>query len=384
MIGISPAEKTVIGEIIPFSPAAEAGLQPGDEILSMDGVPNYSPGVFRDYASAHAGKTIQLGIQRPLPDGSSEQLTLDYTPILLPKTKPLFEVDYAAGNTVHKITFLPHYEKNNQNNLDSPAKPSRVTVFELPDYPYTVNGSLRIGDTVVRINGESVPSLQAFSKILQKSATEMLTFEIRRDGQATPVVVELKQPDDYKLVPSVRTLAPGFLRKPNMIIVEPTPGEQFVEKIQTTFTVLGSLFNRHSDIGVKDLTGPIGISRVLHRFSIEDLRLALMFTVLLNINLAILNLLPIPVLDGGHMLFATLAKLRGKQLPANFVAGTQGAFMFMLLGLMMYIIFYDTLRWMGDHDYQQRQIQNRAYYLDVVYPKSPESANASVNEPPAK
>lgn len=369
MVGISPSEKTVIAEIIPFSPAAKTNLQPGDEILSMDGTINYSPRIFIDYASAHAGESITLDVRRKLPDNTYQTIKVDYTPILLPQKKPLFEMSYNETGSSHQITFLPHYSKDDLEALDSPTTKSRITVFELPDYQYAAQGHLRVGDTIVSVNGETISSLKKLSDVIHKSATSTLAFEIMRGEQKRAFSINIKEPDSYKIIPAVEGIAPGFLRKPNMVIVEPNPIEQFNEKINTTFTVLGSLLNHQSDVGVKNLSGPIGISRVLHRFSIEDLRLALMFTVLLNINLAILNLLPIPVLDGGHMLFATIAKLRGKQLPVNLVAGTQGAFMFMLLGLMMYIIFYDTLEWMGDHDYKQKQIQNRAFYLETVYPE---------------
>ena len=88
--------------------------------------------------------------------------------------------------------------------------------------------------------------------------------------------------------------------------------------------------------------------RVLHRFSIDDFRRLLWFMVILNINLAILNLLPIPVLDGGHILFAVIEKLRRKPLPPKCILGIQNVFVMLFLGLMAYVIFFDLRRWQGD------------------------------------
>jgi regulator of sigma E protease len=79
-----------------------------------------------------------------------------------------------------------------------------------------------------------------------------------------------------------------------------------------------------------------------------DIRYVLWFTILVNVNLAIFNLLPIPVLDGGHMLFATIGKLRGRALPPEFIATTQSVFMVILFSMMIYVSFFDVRRWSRD------------------------------------
>jgi regulator of sigma E protease len=75
----------------------------------------------------------------------------------------------------------------------------------------------------------------------------------------------------------------------------------------------------------------------------------LWFTILININLAIFNLLPIPVLDGGHILFATIGKIRGRALPVNLIAAAQSIFIVLLLSMMLYVtVFGDLRRWASD------------------------------------
>ena len=101
--------------------------------------------------------------------------------------------------------------------------------------------------------------------------------------------------------------------------------------------------------------GAPGIMRLLHHFSTNDFRRLLWFIVLLNINLAILNLLPIPVLDGGQILFAILEKIRGKVLPLRWILTIQNAFVILFLGLMAYVIFFDLRRWQGDIEAKQAQ-----------------------------
>ena len=111
-----------------------------------------------------------------------------------------------------------------------------------------------------------------------------------------------------------------------------------------TFQTLGALLNSHSDIGPSKLSGPIGMARELRRQAQWDFRAVLAFTILINVSLAVLNLLPIPVLDGGQMLFATIGRLRGRALPINFVSATQSIFMVLILSLMLYVTIFGDLR----------------------------------------
>ena len=85
-----------------------------------------------------------------------------------------------------------------------------------------------------------------------------------------------------------------------------------------------------------------------------------------NINLAILNLLPIPVLDGGHMLIATVSKLVGKPVPEGFVAALQGFFMLFFVGVMFYVLYFDIMRWSGDNSEERLESLYKIYYTDNI------------------
>ena len=115
-----------------------------------------------------------------------------------------------------------------------------------------------------------------------------------------------------------------------------------------TVRTLWSLINPNSDIGFNKLAGPVGIFRIFHSAAEVGIRAVLMFTILININLAVFNLLPIPVLDGGQMLFATLGKLRGRALPAQFVMTAQSVFMVLLFSMIIYVSFFDVRRLVRD------------------------------------
>ena len=107
-----------------------------------------------------------------------------------------------------------------------------------------------------------------------------------------------------------------------------------------TIRTLWALVNPRSDINLTHVVGPIGMISNIVDFSRAGLPFALWFTILVNVNLAIFNLLPLPVLDGGQMLFATIGRLRGRALPVNFVLTAQSVFLVLLFSLMLYVSFF--------------------------------------------
>jgi len=108
------------------------------------------------------------------------------------------------------------------------------------------------------------------------------------------------------------------------------------------------LINPHSDIGLSKVSGPVGIVHIFHAAAEAGIRAVLRITILINVNLAILNLLPVPVLDGGQMLFATIGRLRGKALPVNFIVAAQSVFMVLIVSMVLYISIFDVRRWSHD------------------------------------
>jgi regulator of sigma E protease len=127
------------------------------------------------------------------------------------------------------------------------------------------------------------------------------------------------------------------------------------------------LFDRNSDIKVNQLASVISISKTYYNIS-DDLRRVLWFTVLINLNLAILNLMPIPVLDGGHMLIATIGRLSKKGLNTKVVTVVQFICMALLFSLMAYIILNDVRRCSGDNELQiKQQIVERHLQKPVLF-----------------
>jgi regulator of sigma E protease len=120
------------------------------------------------------------------------------------------------------------------------------------------------------------------------------------------------------------------------------------------FETFGALFARHSDIRPQHLGGAVKILDVYYRlFNAEQgWRLALWFSVLMNVNLALLNLLPIPVLDGGHIVLALVEAVRRKPVSARILNLVQTSCAVVIIGFMLYIAFYDVqdLPWKRSKD----------------------------------
>ena len=170
-----------------------------------------------------------------------------------------------------------------------------------------------------------------------------------------------------KILPPYEQTMLGYVLENVTVVSYPSIWAQFKDSLVRTYNALSSLVNPKSDIGINSLAGPVDIGRVIYKLSFADISLVISFAVLLNINLAILNMMPIPVLDGGHIMFAAIAKLRGKPLPPTFFAGIQGIFTLLFLSLMVYIVYYGFMRWDGDSALEQNSSLSSDYYINNVF-----------------
>ena len=113
------------------------------------------------------------------------------------------------------------------------------------------------------------------------------------------------------------------------------------------FNTFGALFARHGDIGVQQLGGAVMIIRVYSNLlqDEEGWRRVLWFSVILNVNLALLNMLPLPVLDGGHITLSLIEAVRRRPVSAKILEKIQSGFAALLIAFMIYIAFFDAGDW---------------------------------------
>jgi regulator of sigma E protease len=128
-----------------------------------------------------------------------------------------------------------------------------------------------------------------------------------------------------------------------MVLHHQAPFTQVRDSVRTTFATLGALISPKSSVSAGHMSGPIQIMSIYHKlFTLENgWKLVLWFSVLLNINLAILNLLPFPVLDGGHIVMAIGEWMRGKPVKGKILEYVQAGCAMLLLGFMLFITLKD-------------------------------------------
>ncbi len=354
MIGVSPAMQMTVAGVMKNSPAEKAGIKSGDVVAELNGQKLFS--------------NDQLGaLLKTLPQNAKAKLG-----VIRDEKKIELEVS-------PKKVFLSKYravlsEKNGgeieffvSNKNDAKSKIGMLKVLSSSASPIEFS-KMSSGDILCDVNGENVDSLESFAKIVNKAVpSSRLRFSMSGENSRifdvlmpANLSVKIEQPESKTML--------GYSIKPRTIIAHPSVWEQFSDSLERTYNALSSLVNPKSDVGIKSLAGPVDIGRVIYQLSLTDFMLVLSFAVLLNVNLAILNMLPIPVLDGGHILFATIEKLRGKPIPVSFFAICHGIFTILFLSLMVYVVYSGFMRWEGDNRLANEESTIKEFYIkDITF-----------------
>ncbi len=308
------------GEPVP-APAFSAGLKVGDVIKAIDGHPITNWDDVQQSIVLSSGKSAdgQRSITF-LVDRQGQQLEIPVQPII------------SQGYKVRQVGMLSGYTV------------LAAGVFE--NSPADLAG-IKPGDAILSVDGIPVRNSLTLSNYVKDKAGQQLALVVRRDGaeltlRATPIEKIVRADGATQTLIGIS----GFTT--NTSLLHQTPFQQVAEVAQITLKNLQVLFNKNSDIGITHMSGPVGIIRVIASSAQVDILHTVWIVVFINVSLAFFNLLPIPVLDGGHIVFALVQKLRKRPLPPNLVASMQGSFMLLLFSLIIYISFFDTKRLIDD------------------------------------
>jgi regulator of sigma E protease len=317
---VTEAETTTsIGYVEKDGPADKAGLKPGDKILEVDGKPVSKFGGMGDSVTwrivRSEGASVPIKVER---DGKV---------LLFSPSPAIEETKFWQRKSLRQIKIAP-------------AEASIIAEVS-PNSPAAKAG-LKPGDRVLDVNGNRLYHFAALTEIIEDHPDQPLALNIDRKGQCVTVSLTPEKP----LSPPGEKPRLGITWDGNGItkLVYPSAIEQVSASVNAMIDTFGALFARHSDIKAQHLGGAVKIMDVYARlFSSEQgWRLALWFSVLMNVNLAVLNMLPIPVLDGGHILLAIIEGIRRKPLSGRIVNVVQTSCAVVIIGFMVYIAFYDV------------------------------------------
>ena len=311
---------TTIGDVDKDSPAEKAGLKPGDKILEVDGKPvtkwfGMGPSVTWRIVRSE-GPAIPIKFER---DG--RVMTTEAVPVKQ-KTRA-----WQRASLRQILVDSAHTPIINQVAPNSPAD----------------RAGLRRGDEITDVNGVKLIHPAGLGDYIEKHGAVPLTLKGMRGS--TPIQVTVT-PEILLGATNARPRV-GIVWDPGggrMDIVHPGVAEQIVGSVDAMISTFGALFSKKSDIKPQHLSGAIKIMNIYYVLfkSEQGWRLALWFSVIMNVNLALLNLLPIPVLDGGHITLAIVEGIRRKPVNARILSVLQTSCAVVIIGYMLYIAFYDA------------------------------------------
>ena len=315
---------TVVGYILPDSPAEKVGLRPGDKILEVDGRRVTRFLGMNDSVSwavvRSEGETVPVKFER---DGKVETVQVE---------------PYKAETSGWR-------RKSVRQLLILPAETAIIDKVE-PNSPAAAAG-LRPRDIIRGFNHTPIYNPLALLEYIKKHPDETLTLEVERNGSrfelpVKPVPLPTEQTEG-KVKMQLR-IGIAWDASGQMSIAHPSPIELIYNSVTSTLNTLGAVASPKSDIKLQHLSGPIGIGRIYYLFFVSERgwQLALWLSVVLNVNLAILNMLPIPVLDGGHILFGLIESVRRKPLNIRVLEVVQGVCTVLIIGAIAYISFFDV------------------------------------------
>lgn len=196
------------------------------------------------------------------------------------------------------------------------------------------------GDRVVSIDGHPIDSWKSFVEVVQVSGGKILRVNVERNGEEMSVNLIPEYDESAKraligVVSSVDTYRPGFAE---------SVGLAFKNTAFIMLQMADGLAKIFTGSSSAELAGPLGVAQMAGEVAQMGFVPLLQFAAFLSINLGIINLLPIPALDGGHFVTLALEGVRGKPLGAKSVQYAQMVGFVLLMGLMLFATFNDVTR----------------------------------------
>ena len=330
--------RPVVGTVEGF--AARAGIPENSQIVAIDEQPTatWTHVVLGLMGPALDGDAVSMTLQPDAGRGQTLQRELDFAQLLKP-------VDEA--NLLNDIGLQPW-----QFTMEMPAQLGQLT-----DDGAAKAAGLQVGDTIVAIDDEPVTSWYGMSKLVDQQAVAgvPLTVTVQRNGRTQSYSITPQTSEDGQRVllgiaasePDSANIAAWrdqyyFNWHYGPVAAVAAAGNELWRLTTSTLGMLGRMLT--GSASVKNLSGPITIAQLANESASMGLSRFLFFLGLLSLSLAILNLLPIPMLDGGHLLYYAVEAVTGQPVSERIQMIGQGVGLLLLAALMGLAFTNDILR----------------------------------------
>ena len=310
----------------PDSPASQAGLRVGDRITRID----------------EQDITTKNEVYAAVAESNGRSLT----------------IEVRRGDTLKAFLVTPElYDPESVQQADTQVRPYYIIGIEeaapvvtavMPDMPASRAG-LQEGDRILEIQGETIQTWSQMTRIIRAHPNDPLTTQVDREGAVVTLTI-IPEPHEVTDNGTRVTIGKiGIMGSGRSVIRASSPLAAVVQGVKATWgwselTVVGIYKMLTGEISLKNIGGPIMIASASGSAAERGLADVMFFVAILSINLGILNLLPIPVLDGGHLFFFACEAILGRPLAERQREFTQQVGIVLLFGIMIFAFFNDIQR----------------------------------------
>jgi regulator of sigma E protease len=333
-----PKEPTKIGFIDPNKPAATSGLKVGDVIKKID--------------------------DQPVERWSGQLRSVQWSIVSSTADKIKFTVE-RDGKIIDDIYSSYKYPDESEEAKPSGAKKFFSWIFNRPPlkqvgiaavsvprvgdvmkHSPAEEAGIKADDLITAVNGQAINHTSQLAEALEKAADQAVSLTIKRGESELNISLTPRKPDQPKGYGKAESGLLLYDKNAEAALTYPSPITQIKDSLTMMKNLLGSVISPKSDLSPAHMGGPIMIVNVYSRLlNTEDgWHKIFWFSVLLNINLAVMNMLPFPVLDGGHITMALIEMARRKALSWKLLEWVQTACVLVLLTFFLTV----TLKDIGD------------------------------------
>jgi regulator of sigma E protease len=308
-----PVNPPIIGYVEPDSAEARLGIREGDRMIRVD------------------GKLVRRwqDVQRFTVLARSQNIA----------------VEIARGDSVSNYVLTAVVNPTfglKLLNLDPKDHP---VIMDLAPGGAAQEAGMAVNDQFISFGGVPVVGQSQLVELIRAQTGKPAQVEVQRASQRMTFTVTPRVDPTSGVARIGVTIAPSRVLTYQLQRPGPTPWEQVSGVLVQMGELVGALaHSKETGVSAKDMSGPVGIFGKLAADVNADIRLALSFLVMLNVNLAIINLLPIPVLDGGHITMALYEIITRRRVAPRFQEIATSAFAVLLLSFMAYVSFFDVVK----------------------------------------